>query len=66
MRVSEYLPVPCMKGVPNPKVRSAVDAAMETCDLARTARRKIIGTLSRASDSVLALLMHCSETPRSS
>ena len=48
MRVSEYLRFRArLKGVPNRKVRSAVDAAMETCDLARTARRKIIGTLSK-------------------
>ena len=48
MRVVEYLRFRArMKGVPNKKVRSAVEAAMETCDLARTARRKIIGTLSK-------------------
>ena len=48
MRVAEYLRFRArLKGVPNKKVRSAVEAAMETCDLARTARRKIIGTLSK-------------------
>ena len=66
MQVAEYLRFRArLKGVPNKKVRSAVEAAMETCDLARTARRKIIGTLSRASDSVLGLPMHCWAIQRS-
>lgn len=48
MRVAEYLRFRArLKRVPNKKVRATVEAAMETCDLARTARRKIIGTLSK-------------------
>lgn len=48
MRVAEYLRFRArLKRVPNKKVRTTVEAAMETCDLARTARRKIIGTLSK-------------------
>lgn len=48
MRVAEYLRFRArLKRVPNKKVRTTVEAAMETCDLARTAKRKIIGTLSK-------------------
>jgi ABC-2 type transport system ATP-binding protein len=48
MRVAEYLRFRAkLKQVPNRKVRQAVQDAMEICDLARTARRKIIGTLSK-------------------
>lgn len=48
MRVVEYLRFRArLKEVPAAKVRAAVEEAMETCDLARTARRKIIGTLSK-------------------
>ncbi|MFP4260712.1 MAG: ATP-binding cassette domain-containing protein [Opitutales bacterium] len=48
MRVVEYLRFRAqLKAVPGRKVREAVQKAMEICDLARTARRKIIGTLSK-------------------
>lgn len=48
MRVVEYLRFRArLKEVPSRKIREAVEEAMETCDLARTARRKIIGTLSK-------------------
>ncbi|MGC6455410.1 MAG: ABC transporter ATP-binding protein [Coraliomargaritaceae bacterium] len=48
MRVAEYLRFRAkLKQVPSRKVRQAVQDAMEICDLARTARRKIIGTLSK-------------------
>lgn len=48
MRVAEYLRFRAkLKQVPGRKVRQAVQEAMEICDLARTARRKIIGTLSK-------------------
>jgi ABC-2 type transport system ATP-binding protein len=48
MRVVEYLRFRArLKEVPSRKIRAAVEEAMETCDLARTARRKIIGTLSK-------------------
>ncbi|MGB1128148.1 MAG: ABC transporter ATP-binding protein [Opitutales bacterium] len=48
MRVVEYLRFrACLKGVQGRHLREAVEAAMEICDLARTARRKIIGTLSK-------------------
>lgn len=48
MRVVEYLRFRArLKLVPGRKLRSAVQEAMEICDLARTARRKIIGTLSK-------------------
>lgn len=48
MRVVEYLRFRArLKEVPSAKIRAAVEDAMETCDLARTARRKIIGTLSK-------------------
>ena len=48
MRVVEYLRFRArLKDVPSAKIRAAVEDAMETCDLARTARRKIIGTLSK-------------------
>ena len=48
MRVVEYLRFRArLKEVPRKNLRKAVESAMETCDLARTARRKIIGTLSK-------------------
>ena len=48
MRVVEYLRFRArLKEIPTAKIRNTVEAAMETCDLARTARRKIIGTLSK-------------------
>jgi ABC-2 type transport system ATP-binding protein len=48
MRVVEYLRFRArLKEVPARKIRTTVQEAMETCDLARTARRKIIGTLSK-------------------
>jgi ABC-2 type transport system ATP-binding protein len=48
MRVVEYLRFRSrLKEVPSQKLRSTVQEAMEICDLARTARRKIIGTLSK-------------------
>ncbi|MEO0509219.1 MAG: ABC transporter ATP-binding protein [Verrucomicrobiota bacterium] len=48
MRVVEYLRFRGrLKGVPGSKLRESVQEAMEICDLARTARRKIIGTLSK-------------------
>lgn len=48
MRVVEYLRFRArLKQVPRRKVRQSVQEVMETCDLARTARRKIIGTLSK-------------------
>ena len=48
MRVVEYLRFRArLKGVPGRKIRDTVQDVMETCDLARTARRKIIGTLSK-------------------
>jgi ABC-2 type transport system ATP-binding protein len=48
MRVVEYLRFRArLKEVPSRKIRAAVEEAMETCDLARTARRKIIGSLSK-------------------
>lgn len=48
MRVVEYLRFRArLKAVPNRKIRQSVQEAMEICDLARTARRKIIGTLSK-------------------
>ena len=48
LRVAEYLRFRAhLKGVPIKKLRATVQEAMETCDLARTARRKIIGTLSK-------------------
>ncbi|MGB0344586.1 MAG: ABC transporter ATP-binding protein [Coraliomargarita sp.] len=48
MRVAEYLRFRArLKQVPGRKVRQTVQDAMEICDLARTARRKIIGTLSK-------------------
>ena len=48
MRVVEYLHFRArLKEVPGRKVRATVQEAMEICDLARTARRKIIGTLSK-------------------
>jgi len=48
MRVVEYLRFRArLKGVSSRKLRATVQEAMEICDLARTARRKIIGTLSK-------------------
>jgi ABC-2 type transport system ATP-binding protein len=48
MRVAEYLRFRArIKEVPGPKVRPNVDEVMEICDLAKTARRKVIGTLSK-------------------
>lgn len=48
MRVVEYLRFRArLKEVPRNQVRASVQEAMEICDLARTARRKIIGTLSK-------------------
>jgi ABC-2 type transport system ATP-binding protein len=48
MRVVEYLRFRArLKGVPGRKISDTVLNVMETCDLARTARRKIIGTLSK-------------------
>jgi len=48
MRVVEYLRFRArLKGVLGRKISDTVLDVMETCDLARTARRKIIGTLSK-------------------
>lgn len=48
MRVVEYLRFRArLKEVPGSKLRETVQEVMEICDLARTARRKIIGTLSK-------------------
>ena len=48
MRVVEYLRFRArLKEVPGRDLRASVQEAMEICDLARTARRKIIGTLSK-------------------
>ncbi|MEM8867853.1 MAG: ABC transporter ATP-binding protein [Verrucomicrobiota bacterium] len=48
MRVVEYLRYRGrLKEVPGRKLRASVEEVMEVCDLARTARRKIIGTLSK-------------------
>jgi ABC-2 type transport system ATP-binding protein len=48
MRVIEYLRFRArLKGVSGRKLRATVQEVMETCDLARTARRKIISTLSK-------------------
>lgn len=48
MRVSEYLRWRAkLKDVPAGRVSERVEAVMEACDLARTARRKLIGTLSK-------------------
>lgn len=48
MRVVEYLRFRArLKRVSGRKLRATVQEAMEICDLARTARRKIIGTLSK-------------------
>jgi ABC-2 type transport system ATP-binding protein len=48
MRVVEYLRFRArLKGVPGCKISDTVLNVVETCDLARTARRKIIGTLSK-------------------
>ncbi|MEC9227177.1 MAG: ABC transporter ATP-binding protein, partial [Verrucomicrobiota bacterium] len=47
-RVVEYLRFRArLKEVPRSKFNDCVQEVMETCDLARTARRKIIGTLSK-------------------
>ena len=48
LRVIEYLTWRArIKDVPAARVRERVEAVMEACDLARTARRKLIGTLSK-------------------
>tara|TARA_Y100000385_G_scaffold272010_1_gene312453 strand:+ start:419 stop:1414 length:996 start_codon:yes stop_codon:yes gene_type:complete len=48
MRVVEYLRFRSrLKEVPRHKLHATVQEAMEICDLAHTARRKIIGTLSK-------------------
>jgi ABC-2 type transport system ATP-binding protein len=48
MRVVEYLRFRArLKEVPGRKLRETVEEVMDICDLARTARRKIIGTLSK-------------------
>ena len=48
MRVAEYLNFRArLKEVPAARIRETVQEAMEICDLARTARRKIIGMLSK-------------------
>ena len=48
LRVAEYLRFRAkLKGVSSKALRSTVQEVMETCDLARTARRKVIGTLSK-------------------
>lgn len=48
MRVVEYLRFRArLKEVPGSELRAKVQEVMEICDLARTARRKIIGTLSK-------------------
>lgn len=48
MRVVEYLRFRArLKEVPRNKIRATVQEAMDICDLSRTARRKIIGTLSK-------------------
>ena len=65
MRVIEYLRFRArLKGVSGRKLRDTVQEVMETCDLARTARRKIIGTLSKAFVSGWVSPMHCSATQR--
>ncbi len=48
LRVVEYLALRArLKDVPAGRVSERVEAVMEACDLARTARRKLIGTLSK-------------------
>lgn len=48
LRVAEYLNFRAnLKGVSAGSRRATVQEVMETCDLARTARRKVIGTLSK-------------------
>ncbi len=48
LRVIEYLRWRAkLKNVPRKKIAERVDAVMEACDLARKARRKLIGTLSK-------------------
>lgn len=48
LRVIEYLRWRAkLKNVPGKEVSARVDAVMESCDLARKARRKLIGTLSK-------------------
>lgn len=48
LRVIEYLRWRAkLKNVPKKKIRERVEAAMQACDLARKARRKLIGTLSK-------------------
>ncbi|MCC5834469.1 MAG: ABC transporter ATP-binding protein [Opitutales bacterium] len=47
-RVSEYLRFRArLKGVPRRELRSHLDSILETCDLHRKARRKVIGALSK-------------------
>lgn len=48
LRVVEYLALRArLKDVPASRVTERVEAVMEACDLSRTARRKLIGTLSK-------------------
>lgn len=48
LRVVEYLRWRAkLKNVPRKKIAERVEAVMEACDLARKARRKLIGTLSK-------------------
>lgn len=48
LRVIEYLRWRAkLKNVPRKEIRARVEAVMEACDLARKARRKLIGTLSK-------------------
>ena len=57
MRVSEYLHWRArLKDVPPERVKERVEAVMEACDLARTARRKLIGTLSKGFRQRIFLL----------
>ncbi len=47
-RVLEYLRFRArLKGVPNRELRSQINEVLETCDLHRKARRKVIGALSK-------------------
>ncbi len=62
LRVDEYLKFRAkMKGIPRREVANAVEEVMETCQLNRKARRKIIGNLSKGfrqrvgiADAILA------------
>jgi ABC-2 type transport system ATP-binding protein len=48
LRVKEYLHFRArLKGLPSREIRSRVEEVMEHCDLARQARRKLIGSLSK-------------------